>query len=120
MDCHGSVLRVPPRGESRPNASKRGRWNGSARTRRWIASTATARATGPARPMVRSKTWMGATPLFEAPVRARDLGRGAWARFPVPGENSVLDLVAFRDRSLHAIIHLWYYAWPASMTQTVA
>ena len=44
---------------------------------------------------------LGSTILVGAAVAA-SLGRAAWARFPGPGENSALDLVAFHGPGLHA------------------
>ena len=36
------------------------------------------------------------------------------APFPAPGDNPFLDLVAFHDPGIHAVIHAWYYAAPAA------
>ena len=35
------------------------------------------------------------------------------APFPAPGANPSLDLVALHDPGLHALVRVWYYAWPA-------
>jgi len=35
------------------------------------------------------------------------------APFPAPGANPYLDLVALHDPGLHALVRVWYYAWPA-------
>ena len=36
-----------------------------------------------------------------------------WAPFPASGGNPVLDLIAYHDPGLHAVIRVWYYAAPA-------
>ena len=38
--------------------------------------------------------------------------RRTYHPFPGPGQNPVLDLVAFHDPDLHAVIQIWYYAAP--------
>ena len=54
-----------------------------------------------------------ATLVLAGAAAVAAIGHAAWAPFPASGENPVLDLVAYHDPGLHAVIRVWYYASPA-------
>ena len=53
------------------------------------------------------------TKILVGAAAAAAIGHAAWAPFPEPGGNPVLDLVAYHDPGFHTVIRIWYYAAPA-------
>ena len=54
-----------------------------------------------------------ATKILVAAAAAAGIGHAAWAPFPGPGDNPVVDLFAYHDPGFHTFIRIWYYAAPA-------
>ena len=54
-----------------------------------------------------------ATLILAGAAAVAAIGHALWAPFPASGGNPVLDLIAYHDPTLHAVIRAWYYAAPA-------